>query len=221
MIMCMCKVICVTSSHLAGEPFFSQLEKVASAGVSAVILREKDLDGKDYEKMARTAGEICGKAGIPLYLHSYAKAAERLSIRRIHMSLPGFLSMTEQEREWFREIGVSVHSAKEALQAEEAGASYVTAGHVFRTDCKKDLEPRGLSFLEEVCKAVRIPVYAIGGINPENAQSCLDVGAAGICLMSSLMQAENPKKLLDAVRISERDNHSQQAQISRDRNSGT
>ena len=107
--------------------------------------------------------------------------------------------MPETEKEQFREIGVSVHSAEEAAQAEAAGASYVTAGHVFRTDCKKDLAPRGLSFLEEVCRAVRIPVYAIGGITPENAGDCLAAGAAGICLMSSLMQAVEPVKLLEAI----------------------
>lgn len=217
----MCKVICVTSRHLAGGQFIQQLEKIASGGISAVILREKDLDRKEYEELTRKAGKICVKYGIPLYLHSYAEVAKRLGVCRLHMPLQGFLSMTNQEREMFREIGVSVHSAAEAVQAEEAGASYVTAGHVFRTDCKKDLEPRGLSFLEEVCGAVRIPVYAIGGITPENAQSCLDVGVAGICLMSSLMQAENPKKLLDAVRIPEGDRHAKQAQISQNRNSGT
>jgi len=43
---------------------------------------------------------------------------------------------------------------------------------------------------------VRIPVYAIGGISPENAQSCIQAGAAGICLMSSLMKAENPGDFL-------------------------
>ena len=199
MIMYMCNVICVTNRHLAAGPFLQQLEKTVRSGISAAILREKDLDEAEYEALARKAKAICEEAHVPLYLHSYGETAKKLGIGRLHLPLLRFLSMPETEKEQFREIGVSVHSAEEAAQAEAAGASYVTAGHVFRTDCKKDLAPRGLSFLEEVCRAVRIPVYAIGGITPENAGDCLAAGAAGICLMSSLMQAVEPVKLLEAI----------------------
>ena len=87
-------------------------------------------------------------------------------------------------------LGASVHSVQEALEARELGATYVTAGHVFCTDCKKGVPARGLSFLREVCHAVDIPVYGIGGINEENYSEVLDQGAAGYCLMSEAMKME-------------------------------
>ena len=59
------------------------------------------------------------------------------------------------------------------------------------TDCKKGLAPRGLAFLQEVVESVAIPVYAIGGIGSENAASVRKTGAAGVCVMSGLMQCEN------------------------------
>ena len=84
-------------------------------------------------------------------------------------------------------IGTSVHSAEDAIYAMKHGAAYVTAGHVFATDCKKGLEPRGLHFLKDVCCNVDIPVYAIGGINENNMESCIKAGAAGVCMMSGYM----------------------------------
>lgn len=82
---------------------------------------------------------------------------------------------------------MSVHSKEEAISAQELGVSYIMAGHIFKTDCKKDVPPRGLSFLSEICSAVKIPVYAVGGINKENAILCIEAGAAGVCMMSNFM----------------------------------
>lgn len=192
----MYKVICVTNRSLVDGDFFAQLEKIASAGVDAVILREKDLSESDYEKLAERAAEVCRKHQVPLTAHTYAGAAKQLGIRRIHLPLGVFLSMDEQEKHAFEVIGVSVHSVEEAVTAWKRGASYLTAGHVFETGCKKGLAPRGLAFLETVCNAVDIPVYAIGGIHPENTKRCIQAGAEGICIMSSFMKTENPEKFL-------------------------
>jgi len=50
-----------------------------------------------------------------------------------------------------------------------------------------------LSFLSSVCSSVNIPVYAIGGILPANAQKAINAGADGICIMSGLMTCKNPR----------------------------
>jgi thiamine-phosphate pyrophosphorylase len=98
--------------------------------------------------------------------------------------------MSETQKARFRVIGASCHSVEEALEAQQLGCTYITAGHVFATDCKKGLPPRGLDFLRAVCAAVDIPVYAIGGINSENLQDVMKCGAAGGCIMSGLMRGE-------------------------------
>lgn len=61
---------------------------------------------------------------------------------------------------------------------------------IFDTDCKKGLPGRGLQFLEEVCGAVHPPVYAIGGITPENLLQALSAGAAEGCMMSLAMRLQ-------------------------------
>ena len=93
-------------------------------------------------------------------------------------------------RESLEISGSSVHSVEDALKAESLGADYLTAGHIYTTDCKKGLPPRGLEFLENVCKAVKIPVYAIGGIHPGTGQlnEIMEHGSAGGCIMSDMMK---------------------------------
>lgn len=76
------------------------------------------------------------------------------------------------------------------------GCTYITAGHVFATDCKKGIPPRGLDFLKEVCENVSIPVYAIGGISSEVMTSVREAGANGACVMSGLMCCDAPEKYL-------------------------
>lgn len=74
------------------------------------------------------------------------------------------------------------------MKAQELGADFVFAGHVFATDCKKGLPPRGLDFLRDVVGAVDIPVYGIGGINEKNIKQIMECGAAGGCMMSGFMK---------------------------------
>ena len=83
----------------------------------------------------------------------------------------------------------TIHSVSEAVEAEKLGVSYLTAGHIYVTDCKKGLPPRGLPFLQNVCQAVQIPVYGIGGIKIDEAQlhELKNAGAAGGCVMSGMM----------------------------------
>ena len=85
------------------------------------------------------------------------------------------------------------------MEAQASGCTYITAGHVFETDCKKGLPGRGVDFLRNVCAAVDIPVYGIGGIDADNIALVRDAGARGACLMSSLMVSENVTGLMRAM----------------------
>lgn len=176
------KIICVTNRKLCVIPLEERLAELAKIGIRHIILREKDLSVEEYSALAE---KILRIPGIELTLHNFPEAARRLSVSRIHLPLG---ALTKELCAEFETVGASIHSVEEAQKAEQLGASYVTAGHIFATDCKRDLAPRGLDFLESVCRSVNIPVYAIGGITPENAQSALNSGAAGVCMMSGLMR---------------------------------
>ena len=117
---------------------------------------------------------------------------EKYNIEGIHLSYEIFKSLNKNIREKlikkYKRIGVSIHSLEEAKDVENLGATYVVAGHIFETDCKKGLEPRGLNFIKELSSILTIPIFAIGGINEENSNLVLNSGAFGVCMMSSLMK---------------------------------
>lgn len=153
-----------------------------------LILREKNLEERKYENLLARVKTECENTGLELIAHTYLGAAESLGLKRIHLPI----SLLEQYRELgklenMENIGVSIHSLEEAAKARQLGASYLTAGHIFVTDCKKGLAPRGIGFLETICKEVDIPVYAIGGIHPENLDMIRKTGAAGACMMSEFL----------------------------------
>ena len=85
-------------------------------------------------------------------------------------------------------IGTSIHSVEDAVFAESHGADYITAGHIFTTDCKKGLPGRGVDWLKSICNAVSIPVYAIGGISDANVSMLCNCNIAGYCMMSASMK---------------------------------
>lgn len=199
----MSKVLCVTSRSLCREDFLIRLEKIARAGCAGILLREKDLSPRQYGELAERVLSLCRAHQVPCILHSHAETAAELGAPALHLPLPLLEALPAPLRGKFSSLGASCHSVEDALRAQALGCTYLTAGHIFATDCKKGLAPRGLEFLREVCQAVEIPVWAIGGIRPENLPQVLAAGAAGGCVMSGLMACPDPAAALAAFAAAE------------------
>ena len=183
------KVIAVSNRKLCERPFLKQIERVCQMKPQAIILREKDLSEEEYRILSEEVLSVCKKYEIPCVLHKFWKTALELECTSVHLPLPELRKLPEDVKEQFQRIGTSVHSVEDAKEAERLGVSYITAGHIYVTDCKKGLPPRGLPFLQNVCQAVQIPVYGIGGIKIDEAQlhELKNAGAAGGCVMSGMM----------------------------------
>lgn len=179
-------VICVTHRLLCPDDFLERLDRIAAQHPYAIVLREKDLSESEYEVLARDCLRICQKHDVPLNLNSQIAVARRIGCDGIHLPFH-LLLQHKNELEDFSRIGVSLHSPEEAAQLADTPATYVQAGHVFPTDCKAGVPPRGLSFLRAVCQATDLPVFGIGGITAERYPAVLQTGAAGACIMSGLM----------------------------------
>ena len=188
-------VIAVTNRKLSQRPFLEQIKRVCQLRPEAIILREKDLSETEYAKLAEEVYNITTSYDVRLIIHTYINVARELGINTVHMSLH---NMSEYRKEFIDNVnkinniktGCSIHSVEEAVEARNMGASYITAGHVYATDCKKGLAPRGLDFLKNVCDSVDIPVYAIGGIDIDDGRrkEVKKYGAAGSCIMSGMMK---------------------------------
>lgn len=178
-------IIAVTSRELCPRPLWEQIPRIREAGITRVILREKDLSAGEYLALAEKVLRACEACCVDLTIHSFPEAAEALGVKSLHMPL----DLLEKDLyRCFPNLGTSVHSIGQLRKAESFGVSYVTAGHIFTTDCKKDLAPRGLGFLSDICGKTDLPVYAIGGITPENLPEVFSCGAGGACIMSFAMR---------------------------------
>ncbi len=181
----------ITSSKSCKEDFLTRIERIASANPNRIILREKHLSQDDLLKLAIKCKEICDKYSVAFSVNGSIEVARKVNAD-IHLPYKLFVENNENIKD-FSTIGVSVHSISEAETAEMLGASYLIAGHIFATDCKKGLKPRGIEYLSDISEAVKIPVLGIGGISLERLSSVLQTGAAGACVMSHFMNCDNPE----------------------------
>lgn len=179
-------VLAITARTLCPDGLPEQLTLLAAAHPAGIVLREPDLPPEDYAALAMRALEICRAAGTPCILHRHIALARRLACPAIHLPLPVLCAQPDAAQA-FETVGVSVHSVEQAQQAAALGATYLTFGHVFPSTCKPGLPPRGLEQLRAVCRAVSIPVWALGGLTPDNAAACLACGARGAAVRSGLM----------------------------------
>jgi len=183
------------------------LEKIAEAasqGINYIQLREKDLPARELESLAREAMQIIGKQKrlatdhwpltTALLINSRTDVALATAAAGVHLPASD-ISPQEVRAAWRRGIvnrsvgtpareisphnpliSVSCHSPQEVLQAAANQATFAVFAPVFE---KKNSLPAGLEALHQACHA-QIPVLALGGITLQNAQSCLEAGAAGI-----------------------------------------
>ena len=187
MSLCTFKKIVITNRRLCDSRLTDRLGEIIGLA-DMVILREKDMSENDYELLAKDVIDLCKKNDKLCVLHSFTDVARRLNHKAIHLPM-GDLRRQARGLCDFNIIGASVHSLEEAMEAESLSASYIVAGHIFPTDCKAGLLPRGTEFLKEICENVHIPVYALGGINDNNEELVKKCGADGACRMSGYMRS--------------------------------
>jgi thiamine-phosphate diphosphorylase len=192
-------LICVTARRLCREDFLTRVERLAAAGVDAIMLREKDLIEPEYTRLAEQVKRVCEPYPVRLIVNTHVRTARELGIASVHLPM-GALPQNRGELADFAMVSTSVHSPQEAVQAEKWGVDSINAGHIFPTDCKRGLPPRGLEFLRQVCGAVQVPVYAIGGIQEDRVQQVLQAGASGVCVMSQWMECEQVEKIIQNYR---------------------
>ena len=201
MIIFMSDILVFTNRSLCREDFNTRIVKLAQAHPKGIVLREKDLSEEEYKTLAQTVINICNKYGTLCILHNFVKSAKALGSTALHLPLQILRTLSSDEKAKFTVLGASCHSVKDAMEAEKLGCTYITAGHIFDTVCKKGLPGRGLEFLKEVCESVSVPVYAIGGIQADNIADIRSAGAAGACVMSGMMTCEDARSYLSKFEV--------------------
>lgn len=193
----------VTDRHwLNGETLYSQVEKALKGGATFIQLREKKLDEGSFLEEAKEIQKLCKEYNVPFVINDNVEIAKKINADGVHV---GQSDMKAQNvREILGDdkiIGVSAQTVEQALLAEKHGADYLGVGAVFKTGSKDDAEEVSHDELERICKAVSIPVIAIGGITHDNVKELAGRGIVGIAVISAIFgqkAIENATKELKA-----------------------
>ena len=129
-------VTVVTDRKLAARPFLEQIEILCREKPERIILREKDLSPEAYEELGKKVKNICDAYQIPCFYHTYGDAAVKAGAAGLHLPLPVLREKGGKASYPNLILGSSVHSLEEAEEAFSLGAEYLTAGHIYATDCK-------------------------------------------------------------------------------------
>lgn len=187
----------VTNRKLASRNFYEQIEDMCKCGIDRIILREKDLNYKQYLELARKVQNICNAYKIPLIVNGNLQVAQDINAYAYHSNYKEFI----ERGKLYKRHGVSIHSVQEAINVQKLGGDYILAGHIFPTKCKEGLKPRGIGFIRKLKESVDLPIIGIGGINPQTVQKIYREDIAGIAFMSYFMESLDIEKSLKNLRI--------------------
>lgn len=179
-----------------GGNLCAAVEGALRGGVRAVQLREKDLSGRELYELASRLREITSRYGARLIINERLDIALAVGADGVHLgesSIP--LPQARKVAGEAMLIGVSCHDREKALAAEGDGADFITFSPIFFTPSKAPYgEPVGTERLAEVCRLLRVPVFALGGIKQETVNKVLAHGAHGIALISAILAADEPER---------------------------
>ncbi len=184
-----------------GRSLTTVVEEALKGGVKAVQLREKDLSSGELFELAQEMRKLTSRHGAGLFINDRVDICLAVDADGVHLgekSLPaGVVRKLLGDRKL---IGVSCHGPAGAIAAQEEGADFITFGPIFHTPSKAGYgPPLGICSLREVTAQLRVPVFAIGGLNGGNAREAIAAGASGIALISAVIAAEDPQKEANAL----------------------
>ena len=194
------------STNYEKEEFLERVEAALKGGVTLVQLREKERSAREYLELAKEVHALTLKYNVPLILDDRLDVAMAADVEGVHLGQSD-LPVGIARKIWGKEkiIGATAKTVEQAKEAYEQGADYLGVGAIFPTTTHVKTTITSTSTLSDICKAVPIPANAIGGLNKENIDVLKGIPIAGVCVVSAIMKADDPKKaaeeLSDAVRI--------------------
>ena len=186
------------------ETLYSVTEELLKAGVTCVQLREKKASDEEILQEAVLLKKLCDHYHVPLIINDRPDLALKVGASGVHVGLSDMgIQKARQLLGPDYIIGGSAHNVDEALAAESAGADYIGCGAVFGSTTKTNVSQLPVETLKAICKAVKIPVVAIGGITHDNLPLLTGTGISGAAVISALYAPDNKteaaRTLLDII----------------------
>lgn len=183
------------STDLSEEEFLRRTEAALQGGVTLLQLREKNRTTREYLSLAEKVHELTRRYGVPLLIDDRLDVAMAMDAEGVHLGqsdLP--IHMARRILGPDKIVGATAKTVPQATEAYEQGADYLGVGAIYPTTTKVKTVLTSTDTLRDICKAVPIPVNAIGGLNKTNIDVLCGIPIAGICVVSAIMKADDPRQ---------------------------
>lgn len=189
----MMRLYAVTDRTWVGDrTLLEQVEEALKGGVTCVQIREKNMSEEDFLQEAAKMKVLCDSYKVPLIINDNVQIAKQIHASGVHVG-QGDMEVSKV-RDLVGEsmiIGVSARTVEQALAAKAGGADYLGVGAVFGTSTKNDAKTINTTILADICKAVDIPVVAIGGVNKKNISELKGTGVDGAAVVSAIFATKD------------------------------
>ena len=190
------------STGFTEEEFLFRVEQALKGGVTLLQLREKEKSTREYIELAEKVHAIAKRYKVPLIIDDRVDVALAVNAEGVHVGAADMSVATARKLMGADKIvGATAKTVPWAKEAYEQGADYLGVGAIYPTTTKVKTVLTSTDTLREICNAVPIPVNAIGGLNKENIAVLAGIPIGGICVVSAIMKAEDPKKAAEELTI--------------------
>ena len=189
------------STNYTEEEFLFRVEQALMGGVTLMQLREKDKTTREYIELAQKVHNITRKYNVPLIIDDRVDVALAIDAEGVHVGQSDMPIKTARKLMGENKIiGATTKTVKQAKEAFEQGADYLGVGAIYPTTTKVKTVLTSTDTLRDICNSVPIPVNAIGGLNKDNIDVLHGISIAGICVVSAIMKADDPKKATEELK---------------------
>lgn len=189
------------SSGFSEEEFLYRVEQALMGGVTILQLREKDKTTREYIELAQKVHSITKKYNVPLIIDDRVDVALAIDAEGVHVGQSDMpVKLARKLMGENKIVGATTKTVEQAKEAFEQGADYLGVGAIYPTTTKVKTILTSTDTMRDICNAVPVAVNAIGGLNKDNIDILKSIPVAGICVVSAIMKAENPKKATEELK---------------------
>ena len=183
------------SSGYEEEEFLWRVEQGLLGGATLLQLREKERTTREYIALAEKVHAIARKHRVPLIIDDRVDVALAVDAEGVHVGASDMpVAMARKLMGSGKIVGATAKTVPQARDAYEQGADYLGVGAIYPTTTKVKTVLTSTDTLRKICDAVPIPVSAIGGLNRDNIGVLTGIPVAGICVVSAIMKAADPRQ---------------------------
>ncbi len=194
------------STNYSEEEFLSRVEQALLGGVTLLQLREKEKSTREYIELAEKVHELTKRYNVPLIIDDRVDVALAVDAEGVHVGASDMPVATARKLMGKDKIvGATAKTVPWAKEACEQGADYLGVGAIYPTTTKVKTVLTSTDTLRDICNAVTIPINAIGGLNKDNIDVLSGIPIAGICVVSAIMKADNPKTAAEELKARARE----------------